>query len=301
MVAFVIFLVWMSKVDSSKDVYQYLFRFWLGDIIVGIVAFLTMIFASVNSGNNLAKELKKEEKKIEKVVIKQAPSFWMIVSIVLLVIVAYMLGSRNSSFLGFSMSATPTPTQTQVFVDCVINGQVTRAAKDVCDSFGKSISPTVAPQRTYSNTSNNNPKIDCVGPDGKHLSVTQDECNKFNNAWKNPQDQIVNCKMQTSCGGQVLQITKKECDTIVCCEVDGKWSTYPNNDSCRNAQNRSSGSNTQTYKDTTAYWDCVGRAQDSKHSYVMSYCITGDDTFYTCSALAESQYQSALKICESLK
>ena len=30
------------------------------------------------------------------------------------------------------------------------------------------------------------PIIDCIGPDGKHLSVTQEQCNSFNSAWVTP-------------------------------------------------------------------------------------------------------------------
>ena len=43
--------------------------------------------------------------------------------------------------------------------------------------------PTQMPQQTYQQPSANT--IDCVGPDGKHLQVTQQECDNFNNAWEN--------------------------------------------------------------------------------------------------------------------
>ena len=32
-------------------------------------------------------------------------------------------------------------------------------------------------------TNNSDPLIDCIGPDGKHLEVTQQECDSFNAAW----------------------------------------------------------------------------------------------------------------------
>lgn len=33
-------------------------------------------------------------------------------------------------------------------------------------------------------TNKPDPKIDCTGPDGKHMQVTQQECDNFNNAWR---------------------------------------------------------------------------------------------------------------------
>lgn len=40
---------------------------------------------------------------------------------------------------------------------------------------------TVKPKPTSAVTT-----VDCVGPDGKHLSVSQDVCNSFKNAWVTP-------------------------------------------------------------------------------------------------------------------
>lgn len=47
-----------------------------------------------------------------------------------------------------------------------------------------SITPSPMVQTTYSN-----PKVDCTGPDGKHLQITQKECDDFNNAWNTPKVQ----------------------------------------------------------------------------------------------------------------
>lgn len=282
----VLFLIGIFSFQFFKDSshwYQVLTTVWLGDIGVGIIAFLVMLVASANSGDVLAHTPANVERAIRK------PTGAKILIVTLLILLA-LLGSGV---------AVADYMETKKELNNLKEAQLNPTPVPVTPIY----TPTSPPQRTFTNTQNSGSgnKIDCVGPDGKHMSVTQIECDNFNNAWKNPQDQIVSCRMQTACGGQVLQITKKECDTVICCEVDGKWSTYPNKDTCTNAQNRSSGSNTSTYKDTTAYWDCVGRAQSAKNSYVTSFCITGDDRFYTCSALAESQYQSALKICDSLK
>lgn len=54
---------------------------------------------------------------------------------------------------------------------------------------------TISPDSTEDNTDNSDsqlsptptpsdPMIDCVGPDGKHLNLTQKECDDFNNVWK---------------------------------------------------------------------------------------------------------------------
>ena len=43
------------------------------------------------------------------------------------------------------------------------------------------------------------PKIDCIGVDGKHMQVTQKECDDFNNAWKvTPTPQLPRVKVHKS-------------------------------------------------------------------------------------------------------
>lgn len=46
--------------------------------------------------------------------------------------------------------------------------------------------PTNVPQ-VKGESIQRDPIIDCVGPDGGHLRITQKECDSFNNAWKKPQ------------------------------------------------------------------------------------------------------------------
>ena len=122
---FIVLLVVAGRDGNLDELWKSLSLALIGDVVFGIVAFLTIIFASVNSGNHLAKNLVKEEKKVERIAERQTPNFWMVVSIALLIIVAYLLGFKNSAFLNFSATATPTPAQNAIFVDCIINGQVT--------------------------------------------------------------------------------------------------------------------------------------------------------------------------------
>src|SRR5438105_2148822 len=42
--------------------------------------------------------------------------------------------------------------------------------------------------KTYTTTER---KIDCVGPDGKHLFVTQKQCDSFNNSWASSQPTLL--------------------------------------------------------------------------------------------------------------
>lgn len=51
----------------------------------------------------------------------------------------------------------------------------TQPEEDSEDSSVWSPSPTIS-----------EPKVDCVGPDGNHLSVTQEECESFNSSWATP-------------------------------------------------------------------------------------------------------------------
>lgn len=220
---FVLLLVWAGRDGNLDELWKSLSLVWVGDIAFGIAAFLTMIFTSVNSGNQLAKEFRKEEKKVERIVERQTPSFWMMVSIVLLIVLAYLLGSKNSAFLNFSATVSPTPTQDSTFVDCIINGQTTRATKDTCDSLGKYITPTVVFQRNNSNTTTSNSKIDCTGPDGKHFIATQKECDEFNTAWGNgptpDPNEIIQCNIHVNCGGGTKEMTRASCEQSTCCSL----------------------------------------------------------------------------------
>ena len=48
--------------------------------------------------------------------------------------------------------------------------------------------PTDTPgvAKSYKTYITTEPKIDCVGPDGKHLAMTQQQCDSFNSAWATP-------------------------------------------------------------------------------------------------------------------
>lgn len=77
-------------------------------------------------------------------------------------------------------------------------------------------------------------KIECVGPDGKHFSTSQKECDDFNAAWGKPQ---TNDPMVT-CGSDVTGYKKmrtSECDKSKACEVSpGVWIVTVSAEDCRN-------------------------------------------------------------------
>jgi len=50
----------------------------------------------------------------------------------------------------------------------------------ITSAYWVTVTPT--PIQTYQPPANT---IDCIGPDGKHLQVTQTQCDDFNKAWKN--------------------------------------------------------------------------------------------------------------------
>jgi len=47
-------------------------------------------------------------------------------------------------------------------------------------------SPTPSPSKTASSSVASVPMVDCVGPDGKHVQMTQTDCTSFNKAWAKP-------------------------------------------------------------------------------------------------------------------
>jgi len=111
LVFFGILLVWMNKVGDQKPLYQTLANIWIFDILFGIVSFVVLIVSSANSGNKLA-EKEKTVKKVETQKVQNIQTFnpWFALSMVLLVVLAYLVGTKNSTFLGFTTTATPTPT-----------------------------------------------------------------------------------------------------------------------------------------------------------------------------------------------
>ncbi len=120
--------------------------------------------------------------------------------------------------------------------------------------------------------------VDCVGPDGKHLSVTQEECDNFNNAWKNSKndDPIVMCRVNPACGPP-FETRKSACDKLGCCEVNGSWKIYPDTDSCKNAQQAEYNQlhPTPTPSDIlnwTAFTQCVSEQKALNNNNYASYC-----------------------------
>lgn len=81
--------------------------------------------------------------------------------------------------------------------------------------------PTLIKSNT--NRTITNPKIDCVGPDGKHSQKTQKECDEFNAAWGNTPtlnpNEIIQCNMHINCGGGTKEMTRLSCEQSTCCSL----------------------------------------------------------------------------------
>lgn len=101
-------------------------------------------------------------------------SKWTIIALIGFILFLIYL-SNSSSGSSTSTYVTPTPTTT-------ITPKVTVTISPVPKKIPKTtnnatITPSIETKQVGS-------KIDCVGPDGKHMSITQKECDDFNNAWK---------------------------------------------------------------------------------------------------------------------
>jgi hypothetical protein len=79
---------------------------------------------------------------------------------------------------------------------------------------------TIAPAYQPTFKTATDPLIDCIGPDGKHLQLTQKACDDFNAAWRNKPVVTQNPTQQYNSGNQAGQnITQGQvnqlCDQIV--------------------------------------------------------------------------------------
>ena len=106
------------------------------------------------------------------------------------------------------------------------------------------VSITVTPG-TMKNITN---QINCTGPDGKQFKTTEAECKKLNESWSKSMDKLVDCKIDSKCGGGTRKIKQSECNDSICCGFnDGRWIFYTSKSKCRTDQNAYNNSNTQYY------------------------------------------------------
>ena len=80
--------------------------------------------------------------------------------------------------------------------------------------------------------------IDCVGPDGKQFKTSESECRNLNESWGKELDYIVNCNISSNCGGGTKNLRKSVCDNSTCCEVNGRWVFYEDNNKCNEDQKK---------------------------------------------------------------
>lgn len=104
----------------------------------------------------------------------------MVLTVIILALVTggvylYSLTVNNRSKENITPTPTLTPTQTE-------------------EKPAEALEPTETPEVIYwkptptkAKTNTNNaattPTIDCIGPDGKHLNISQQQCDEFNKAW----------------------------------------------------------------------------------------------------------------------
>lgn len=182
-----------------------------------------------------------------------------LVSITLIVAAGVTIQSRISP-----TSTTTVPTTLGSTTDPIVNcgpgqksGQYIRVSKSECDNstdcqlkddswkLMNKAECLAIQHRAVAKPDVSNPKIDCTGPDGKHLQITQQECNNFNNSWANnkpkqenpPSDQWQNNRIN------IPNYTNTYVDNSITCFVSypctGSNYTYrllPSD--CTDAQNR---------------------------------------------------------------
>lgn len=117
-------------------------------------------------------------------------------------------------------------------------------------------------------------KIDCTGPDGKHLQITQKECDDFNAAWGNKPKPVVQQTQQS--GTQVRTAT----NNVYCWNNTYKYSYYTTSgDQCNQDNTKSAINNicymTQNSKKDTCWNQC--KAQLDKDNGLCAWAYTGQN------------------------
>jgi len=78
--------------------------------------------------------------------------------------------------------------------------------------------------------------VDCIGPDGKQFKTSESECRELNETWGKELDYMVNCNVNSNCGGGTTYIKKSECDNSTCCKIGDKWIFYKDKNKCNKDQ-----------------------------------------------------------------
>ncbi|MCL5676025.1 MAG: CAP domain-containing protein [Patescibacteria group bacterium] len=104
-------------------------------------------------------------------------SILTIISTPLFILSSIIIGIRTPVKDNVEIADKKLPVATQSFKSSTASVLITISATPT-------VTPAIAPRLAeYYPAEKQDPKIDCVGPDGKHLQITQKECNDFNNAW----------------------------------------------------------------------------------------------------------------------
>lgn len=206
-------IIWIVNFDfSDKSIFWVLL---LGiDVISGMVSFFALTLS-------ILKGLFIKKKRIE--------SFKYLITSTAFFIVFF--------FLLFNIGNTPNNKQS--------NTSTTNNKKEI---IAPSNSPTLQPtkiNKPVTNTNSNN--INCTGPDGVVFKTTQEECDKFNSAWRNEPspdpNEYIRCNIHENCGGGYKEMTRASCERLICCQINDSWELR-DKDQC----------NTEQEQEATAEW-----------------------------------------------
>lgn len=152
----------------------------------------------------------------------------VIITVLAILVIAFLYfaydktdGHIISQILGISVKVTPAPTGVPIRIFDTPAPRITQTA------------PTEVPQQDTISTAN---LVDCVGPDGKRLRATKQECDEFNLAW-HPELVIVTCQIDSQCGGGSIQLQRGVCENSTCCQIGDKWTFYQDKNKCVQDQN----------------------------------------------------------------
>lgn len=168
---FIPFLDTQARNSANYRLLNWLGPTILADITIGTLAFVILILLQydVHKFEQKQRQIKVDIPRYHEIKLKSNP--WLIASILLMILVAYLFGKNGSNlFLNTSLNISPTPVPLQINLPGLNNINLTPTPQ----SLGIQTKTFIAPQ------------VECIGPDGVHFKTTQKACDDLNNFWKNP-------------------------------------------------------------------------------------------------------------------
>jgi len=231
LLSMVFFLISLTQIEADAN--SYWFVAMLGSVIVGFIAFFTLLASIPQSKGR----------------------YGLITSLTFILFFGALFNyDALASALGLS-------------------SQSKNIVLPVSDSEKIIVSPTPTPFKQPSNQATKvvnvntvqTDKIECIGPDGKQFNTTMEECKKLNEKWGKPVDYMTNCNIHPDCGGGTVYMKKSQCD-LPCSGLSN------NETSSSKTQEPTSKLNFYCYDNANNYWYYTSSGEQCNLDNIKSAC-----------------------------